>query len=91
MINIWPQLFFNGPIYVWSQFFACLFLVGYAGVKLTVYGDAIAEKTGLGGNWIGFLLIGIVTSVPELARGISAVTWLTRPILRLALFWRLHF
>ncbi len=49
-------------------------LVGFAGVKLTVYGDAISDKTGLGGNWIGFLLIGIVTSVPELASGISAVT-----------------
>jgi len=48
--------------------------VGFAGVKLTVYGDAISDKTGLGGNWIGFLLIGIVTSVPELASGISAVT-----------------
>ena len=36
--------------------------------------DAIADKTGLGGNWIGFLLIGIVTSVPELASGISAAT-----------------
>ncbi|MGZ4957491.1 MAG: sodium:calcium antiporter, partial [Methylobacter sp.] len=41
---------------------------------MTVYGDAISDKTGLGGNWIGFLLIGIVTSVPELASGISAVT-----------------
>jgi len=71
--------FLNHPIYVWSQFFACLFLVGYAGVKLTVYGDAIADKTGLGGNWIGFLLIGIVTSVPELASGISAVTLADAP------------
>lgn len=61
------------------QFFACLLLVGYAGVKLTVYGDAIADKTGLGGNWIGFLLIGIVTSVPELASGISAVTLADAP------------
>ena len=53
--------------------------MGYAGVKLTVYGDAIADKTGLGGNWIGFLLIGIVTSVPELASGISAVTLADAP------------
>jgi cation:H+ antiporter len=53
--------------------------VGYVGVKLTVYGDAIADKTGLGGNWIGFLLIGIVTSVPELASGISAVTLAEAP------------
>jgi cation:H+ antiporter len=55
--------------------------VGYAGVKLTVYGDAIADKTGLGGNWIGFLLIGIVTSVPELASGISPVTLADAPVL----------
>lgn len=46
---------------------------------MTVYGDAIADKTGLGGNWIGFLLIGIVTSVPELASGISAVTLADAP------------
>lgn len=38
---------------------------------MTVYGDAIADKTGLGGNWIGFLLVGIVTSVPELASGVT--------------------
>ncbi|MGZ8915588.1 MAG: sodium:calcium antiporter [Methylobacter sp.] len=61
------------------QFFACLLLVGYAGVKLTVYGDAIADKTVLGGNWIGFLLIASVTSVPELTSGISAVTLADAP------------
>jgi cation:H+ antiporter len=53
--------------------------VGYAGTKLTVYGDAIADKTGIGGNWIGFLLIATVTSVPELASGISAVTLADAP------------
>ncbi len=53
--------------------------MGYAGTKLTVYGDAIADKTGLGGNWIGFLLIATVTSVPELASGISAVTLADAP------------
>ncbi len=46
---------------------------------MTVYGDAISDKTGLGGNWIGFLLIGIVTSAPELASGISAVTLADAP------------
>jgi len=46
---------------------------------LTVYGDAISDKTGLGGNWIGFLLIGTVTSMPDLANGISAVTLADAP------------
>lgn len=53
--------------------------MGYAGVRLSVYGDAIADKTGLGGNWIGFLLIGIVTSMPDLANGLSAVTLADAP------------
>lgn len=46
---------------------------------MTVYGDAISDKTGLGGNWIGFLLIGTITSVPELTSGISAVTLADAP------------
>ncbi|TRW89542.1 sodium:calcium antiporter [Candidatus Methylobacter oryzae] len=69
----------NDVVVVWLQFLACLLLVGYAGVRLTVYGDAIADKTGLGGNWIGFLLIGIVTSMPDLANGLSAVTLADAP------------
>ncbi len=48
-------------------------------MKITIYGDAIADKTGLGGNWIGFLLMATVTSVPELASGISAVTLVNSP------------
>jgi cation:H+ antiporter len=34
----------------------------------------IAEKTGLGGTWIGLILLATVTSLPELITGISAVT-----------------
>lgn len=59
---------------VWVQFAACIALIGVAGVQLTRYGDAIADKTGIGGSWIGLVLIATVTSLPELASGISAVT-----------------
>lgn len=59
---------------VWLQFAVSIALIGVAGVKLTRYGDAIAEKTGIGGSWIGLVLIATVTSLPELASGISAVT-----------------
>lgn len=44
-----------------------------AGVRLTRYGDAIADKTGLGGTWIGVVPIASVTSLPELATGVSSV------------------
>ncbi|MBN8929516.1 MAG: sodium:calcium antiporter [Rhodospirillales bacterium] len=55
-------------------FVACLVLIGLAGPKLAWSGDIIAEKTGLSGNWIGLILIATVTSLPELATGVSAVT-----------------
>ncbi len=57
---------------VWLQFTACLVVIGIAGVKLTQYGDAIADKTGMGGTWVGLVLIATVTSLPELSAGITA-------------------
>ncbi len=57
----------------WIQFFAALLLIAYAGATLSRYGDVIADKTGLGGTWIGLALIATVTSVPELVTGVSAV------------------
>jgi cation:H+ antiporter len=59
---------------IWLQLALCVALIGVAGTRLTRYGDAIADKTGLGGTWIGVILIASVTSLPELATGISAVT-----------------
>ncbi len=61
-------------IQVWLSFALCVAVIGIAGVKLTEYGDAIADKTGMGGTWIGLVLIATVTSLPELAAGITAVS-----------------
>lgn len=58
----------------WLQFLACLLIIGVAGYQLSVYGDAIAEKAGLSRSWVGLALIASVTSLPELATGVSAVT-----------------
>lgn len=58
----------------WFFFLICVATIGVAGTQLTRYGDAIADKTGLGGTWIGLVLLATVTSLPELAAGISAVT-----------------
>ncbi len=59
---------------VWLQLGACAALIAFAGTKLSGYADVIADKTGLSGNWIGLILLATVTSLPELATGISAVT-----------------
>lgn len=58
---------------VWLAFVFCLVVIGYAGVKLSKYGDVIADKTGLGGTWVGIVLLATVTSLPELVTGISSV------------------
>lgn len=61
-------------ILVWLEFLLCLVVIGFAGVKLSRYGDVIAEKTGMGGTWVGLVLLATVTSLPELITGISSVT-----------------
>jgi cation:H+ antiporter len=64
----------TGLLTIWLYFIVCVVTIGIAGTLLTRYGDAIADKTGLGGTWIGLVLLATVTSLPELAAGISAVS-----------------
>ena len=64
----------SAPVWAWLQFIACAALIGAAGFQLSRYGDAIARHTGLSGSWIGLTLVASVTSLPELATGITSVT-----------------
>jgi len=66
---------------VWTValFFLCALVVMAAGTRLSRYGDVIADKTGLGGMWIGVLLMSTVTSLPELVSGASAVVLFHTP------------
>jgi cation:H+ antiporter len=63
----------------WLELALCAVLIGVAGTLLSRYGDVIAEKTGMGATWIGLLLMATVTSLPELATGVSAVTIAAAP------------
>lgn len=56
------------------QLAACALAIAYAGSSLTRLADAIGEKTRMSRSWVGVLLLAAVTSLPELATGISAVT-----------------
>jgi len=58
----------------WLKFAVCAGLIGYAGSRLSRYGDIIADKTGLGATWVGLVLLATVTSLPELITGVSSVT-----------------
>jgi cation:H+ antiporter len=58
---------------IWFKFVLCLVVVLFAGTKLAQYGDAIAEKTGLGRIWIGLVLLAVITTMPELVTAASSV------------------
>jgi len=59
---------------IWLSLSACLAVIGFAGVRLSRYGDIIAEKTGLSRGWVGLIMLATVTSLPELVTGLTAVT-----------------
>ncbi len=62
------------PFAIWLSLLAALAVIGVAGVRLSRYGDIIAEKSGLSRGWVGLILLATVTSLPELVTGVSAVT-----------------
>jgi cation:H+ antiporter len=56
----------------WIIFLITAVVVVYAGTKLSHYGDQIADFTGLGGLWIGVVLMAAATSMPEVFTTVSA-------------------
>jgi cation:H+ antiporter len=60
---------------LWAGFLICTSAIVFSGIRLSRYGDIIAEKTGLGRAWTGMVLMASVTSLPELVTGISSVTF----------------
>ncbi len=58
---------------VWLVFLLSGIVIVGAGVRLARDGDAIAEQTGLGGLWVGAILVSAATSLPEVTTCISAV------------------
>lgn len=52
-------------VMIWGQFLVASALIIFAGYKLTRYGDILSEKLHLGHVFIGAMLIGWSTSLPE--------------------------
>jgi cation:H+ antiporter len=64
---------------IWLKFVICATIIFFAGKRVAKYGDIIAEKTGLGGLWIGLILVAICTSLPEIFTGIGSVIFVDAP------------
>jgi cation:H+ antiporter len=61
------------------QMAACAGLIAVAGFRLSASVDRLADAHGWGRGWAGLALLSTVTSLPELASGISAVTLVDAP------------
>lgn len=61
------------------QFLLCAALIARAGYVLSESADTLADAHGWGRGWVGLALLATVTSLPELASGISAVTVVDAP------------
>jgi cation:H+ antiporter len=64
---------------VWLKLVVCIFIIFFSGQKVAKYGDIIAERTGLGQIWMGVIAVALITSLPELFTGVSAVTLVDAP------------
>jgi cation:H+ antiporter len=64
---------------VWLQFILIAGTIAVAGHRLSIHADVLAEKTGMGRTWLGLVMLAAVTSLPELATGLSAVLWVQAP------------
>jgi len=58
---------------IWVQFILLAAVIVVAANFLAKYGDVIAIRTGLGGMFVGVLLLAGATSLPEVLTSISAV------------------
>ena len=62
-----------------AQFALCALVIARAGYVLSSSADRLAEAYGWGRGWVGLALLASVTSLPELASGISAVVLIDAP------------
>lgn len=63
---LWP------PSVSFAVFLAAAGIVWFAGTRLSRYADAIAEQTGIGREFLGMIMLGGITSLPEIAVATTA-------------------
>ena len=66
---------FTGTLALGLEFMLCGAVIVVAGIRLSKYGDAIAERTGLTRVWVGTMMLAVATSLPELINALGAPRW----------------
>ena len=59
---------------IWLEFLAVALVIAFGGYWVSRFGDAIGDRAGLSGSWVGLVLLATVTSLPELVSGVTSVT-----------------
>jgi cation:H+ antiporter len=54
-------------------------VVVLSGIRLSIYGDALGDRTGLGSGLVGLIFLAAVTSLPELVVSLTSVIQCTDP------------
>lgn len=70
-----PSSFDFAGLGLWGNvaiFVVSAIVIWLAGSRLTIYADIVADRTGLGRAFVGIVLLAVVTSLPEIARTITA-------------------
>ncbi len=62
-------------------FVATAAVVVFAGIRLSIYGDALGDRTGLGSGLVGLIFLAAVTSLPELVVSLTSVLQNSDPVL----------
>ncbi len=70
-------------IMIWIIFLLAALAVLISGQKLTKAGDELAEVTGMSRGFVGVILLGFVTSLPEMVSTLSATVFVNAPDLAL--------
>ncbi len=58
---------------LWFKFILSAGVVVIGGVKLTRYADQVSDRFGLNKIWIGMMILGMITSLPELVASVASV------------------
>lgn len=67
---------------MWSdlvQFVVSALVIIFAGTRLTKYADILSDRFNLSKAWIGVVLLGFVTSLPEVATSLTAIVSVGAP------------
>lgn len=64
---------------IWITFIALAGALIFFGSRLTIYADQLADDWKLTRSWVGLLMVGFVTSLPEIATTVSSVAAVGSP------------